>query len=72
MIHNGYQYKPFTCNLRLGEIDMGAFATKTTLAQQLSLNTKRIEADGIFVLDFIRKFPKESIVKIAKTLFVHN
>jgi hypothetical protein len=71
MIHSHFNYQPFKCVPAGGQIDMGAFATRTDLAKQIPLTTK-FDADGQFVEDFKKKFPNEQSIKINKTLFVHN
>lgn len=71
MIHNGYNYKPFTTRVSDGYIDMGAFATRIDLAKQIDLS-KSYSADSKYVKQFIKKFPNEKIIKIGKILFVHN
>lgn len=71
MIHNGYSYKPFNTRINDGYIDMGAFATRRDLAQQIDLN-KSYSADSKYVKELINKFPDEKVIKINKILFVHN
>lgn len=71
MVHSHFDYKCFASVPAHGRIDMGAFATRTDLAKQIKLNTG-FAADGDFVEDFNKKFPKEQKVHIKKTLFVHN
>lgn len=71
MVHSHYKYAYFKCIPANGQIDMGAFTTRRDLAQQIKLGLE-YDADGRFVEDFKRKFPKESILKISKVLFVHN
>lgn len=71
MIHNGYDYIPFICRVVDGYIDMGAFATRRDLAQQLELG-KEYCADGYYTMNFCKNFPNEKIIKIEKILFVHN
>ena len=71
MVHNHYDYSYFKCSPYISYIDMGAFATRKDLAQQLEL-TKGYAADGQFVVDFREKFKDEEIIKIEKVLFVHN
>ena len=71
MVHSHYKYSYFNCMPANGQIDMGAFATRRDLAQQITLG-KEYDADGRFVDDFKRKFPTQSISKIKKVLFVHN
>lgn len=71
MVHNHYQYSYFQCSLVLGRIDMGAFATRRDIAQQIKLGTS-YAADGHFISEFNERFPDEKRVKIEKVLFVHN
>ncbi len=71
MVHSHYKYAYFKCVPAGGQIDMGAFATRRDLAQQIQLGTD-FAADGWFVEQFKQKFPIENISKINKVLFVHN
>ena len=71
MVHSHYNYAYFKCVPAGGQIDMGAFATRRDLAQQIYLGTD-FAADGWFVEQFKQKFPTENIAKINKVLFVHN
>jgi GT2 family glycosyltransferase len=72
MIHNYYDYSVFTCSLGSWGIDMGAFATRNDIAKSIHLCTNKIDADGSFIEDFKKMFPKEKTIKINKILFVHN
>lgn len=71
MVHSHYDYQYFKCVPAFNQIDMGAFATRTDLAHQIKLSTS-YAADGEFVEEFKKRFPNEKILKINKTLFVHN
>jgi GT2 family glycosyltransferase len=71
MVHNHYDYSYFKCEPWMNQIDMGAFATRRELAQQIKLDTA-YAADGIFVQDFKALFPDAKMEKINKVLFVHN
>jgi len=71
MIHSHYGYTLFKCYPHTHQIDMGAFATRRDLAQQIKLGTG-FAADGEYVEEFNRTFPKEEKTKINKVLFVHN
>lgn len=71
MVHSHYQYQFFKCQLGNNQIDMGAFATRNDLAKQIQLG-KEFDADGIFVVNYLKKFPKENNHKIHKVLFIHN
>ena len=71
MVHSHYNYQLFKCKLIINEIDMGAFATRNDLAKQIKLGTS-FAADGEYVRDFVKMFPKTIKRKIDKVLFVHN
>lgn len=71
MVHSHYDYTYFECIPAVNRIDMGAFATRRDLAQQIELG-KEYAADGLYVEKFKQQFPRERIVKIPKVLFVHN
>ena len=71
MLHNVYDYNPFNCTIVDGRIDMGAFATRIDLAQNLELG-KEYAADAYFVMNFYKKYTTEKIIKIEKILFIHN
>jgi hypothetical protein len=71
MVHSHYDYSYFKCSPGFNQIDMGAFATRNDLAQQIVLNTS-YAADGEYVEEFKIKFPQENIIKIPKVLYVHN
>lgn len=71
MVHSHYDYHYFQCTPAYNQIDMGAFATRTDLAQQLPLGTE-YAADGLYVENFKHMFPNEKITKIPKVLYVHN
>lgn len=74
MIHNwtDYQYFHIQSKPRLGSIDIGNFMTKRINSQQMRINTKIEQADGLFVEEYMRKFPGGEIVHISKPLYVHN
>lgn len=71
MIHSHYDYSYFKCSPSYNQIDMGAFATRKDLAQQINLG-EEYAADGLYVENFKNKFASEKIIKIEKVLFVHN
>jgi hypothetical protein len=71
MIHSHYEYSFFKCSLGMNQIDMGAFATRTDIAKSIELS-KTYAADGFFIEDFKKAYPKATAVKIDKVLFVHN
>jgi hypothetical protein len=71
MIHNQYNYEHFKCELMFNYIDIGSFAVRRDLAQQIELG-KISPSDGVYIQDFCKKFPDEKKEKINKILFVHN
>jgi glycosyltransferase involved in cell wall biosynthesis len=71
MVHSHYEYHYFKTALWMNQIDIGAFAVKRELGQQIPLTTA-YAADGIFIHAFKDKFPDAKTVKINKVLFVHN
>lgn len=71
MVHSHYEYHYFSCHPHINQIDMGAFAFRATLGQQIVLG-KTYAADGIFVNEFKYNFPNAKYVKIDKVLFTHN
>jgi glycosyltransferase involved in cell wall biosynthesis len=74
MVHNwtDFQYFAIDCKPRLGSIDIGNFMIKRENGKQMSLNVKNEQADGVFVEEYIRKFPEGEVIKINKLLYVHN
>ena len=73
MITNNWNnYTWFDCRTLDGFIDMGAFVTRNDLAKQIDLAPHCFSADHAFVMEFNRRFPNETILKIPKILFVHN
>jgi glycosyltransferase involved in cell wall biosynthesis len=71
MVHSHYNYDYFKTSPAFNQIDIGAFATRKDLAEQIQLTTD-YAADGIFVENFKKTFPDKQITKINKVLYVHN
>lgn len=81
MVHNYWDYSSRPSLLCAGSIDMGAFATRRDLAQQIKLPTSYC-ADAEFIIkvqDLIKLAKKEvnydesrDLVHINKILFIHN
>lgn len=74
MIHNwtNFQYYYINCEPALYKIDIGNFMVKRKLGQELKLNTKNEQADGVYVEEYLKKFPDGKIIKVKKPLYVHN
>lgn len=71
MIHSHFKYEYFECRLNMGQIDMGAFATRKDIAHAIPLGT-HYAADGFFIEEYKNKYDHERSIKINKVLFVHN
>jgi glycosyltransferase involved in cell wall biosynthesis len=74
MVHNwtNYQYFPIDCQPIWGKIDIGNFMVRREYAQQMRLDVTIEQADGVFVEEYLKKFPLKQIIKINKFLYVHN
>jgi hypothetical protein len=46
--------------------------SKTDLAKNIKLDTTYEQSDGLFVEEYLRKYPHGTIKKINKPLYVHN
>ena len=71
MVHSHFGYLYLKCEFRTNAVDMGAFATRNDISKQITLKTN-YAADGDYVEEFKKRFPKDKVVKINKVLFVHN
>lgn len=67
-------YRYFDTKPQINYIDIGNFATRNTMAKQISFNKGSYGADGEFVEKYIKEFCKQSnnIKKINQALYVHN
>lgn len=74
MVHNYVedQYLPISGEIEYGKIDIGNFMTRRINAQKLQLDPTLNEADYKFVTEYIERFNQGKVVKIDKTLYVHN
>jgi glycosyltransferase involved in cell wall biosynthesis len=74
MVHNwtNHQYFPIDCAPKWGKIDIGNFMVKREYAQQMRLDPTNMQADGIFVEEYIKRFPLKDVIKVNKFLYVHN
>jgi len=74
MVHNwsNDNYLPINCEIQYGKIDIGNFMTRTINAKTLRLNTQINQADYYFVDEYLKTFTEGQIIKINKTLYVHN
>jgi hypothetical protein len=74
MVHNwtDHQYYTIECEPSWGRIDIGNFMVRTENGKQMSLNPNNAQADGVFVEEYLRKFTEGEVIKINKTLYVHN
>ena len=74
MVHNWVKqrYKCISSKPQYGLIDIGNFMTRTKFSKELKLNITKMEADAIFVADYLKKYPLGEVIHIEKTLYVHN
>jgi glycosyltransferase involved in cell wall biosynthesis len=74
MVHNWTQQQYLVINSRpiAGGIDIGNFMTRTQLSNKLKINITKGDADGLFVEEYLLKYPHGTIKKINKVLYVHN
>ncbi len=74
LIHNwtNNQYIILNSIPRLGLIDIGNFMSRTDLAKKIKLDITNAQSDGLFVEEYLRKYPQGIIKKIIKPLYVHN
>lgn len=74
MVHNwtNFQYHTIDCEPKWGKIDIGNFMIRRSIAKNMKLDEKIEQADGVYVEEFQIKNPYSKIVKINKTLYVHN
>jgi glycosyltransferase involved in cell wall biosynthesis len=74
MIHNwtSHQYYYIKSQPKWGAIDIGNFMTRRKYSQQMRLDTKNEQSDGLFVEEYLKKFPEGKVRYVAKPLYVHN
>ena len=74
MIHNWthQQYLIINSVPRVGSIDIGNFMSKTDLAKNIKLNPTNAQSDGLFVEEYLRRYPHGTMKKINQPLYVHN
>ena len=74
MVHNwvNKDYVAIKSQPILGQIDIGNFMVRKRLAKDMELDVTEINADGLFVEDYLAQysFGKRKIIK--KYLYVHN
>jgi glycosyltransferase involved in cell wall biosynthesis len=73
LVHNwiNNEYIGLLSRPQVNGIDIGNFMTKTKFAKQMRLDVTKVNADGIFVEEYLEKF-KGNIIHIQKILYVHN
>jgi glycosyltransferase involved in cell wall biosynthesis len=74
MVHNwvNNDYIPVDSEPKTYRIDIGNFMVKTELGKTIQLRKERNEADGIYVEEFLKKYPELKPKKVTKILYVHN
>ena len=74
MVHNWTQQQYLVINSKpiAGGIDIGNFMTRTQLSNKLKIDITKGDADGLFVEEYLLKYPYGTIKKINKVLYIHN
>jgi len=74
MVHNWVknEYIPLDSEPKVYKIDIGNFMVNTKYGKEVQLQKDKNEADGLYVEDFLKKFPGLKPKKINKILYVHN
>jgi hypothetical protein len=70
MIHSHQLWKPLTCEIRRGRIDVGGFLVHRRIAEQVKFDNYTFAGDW----DYISRLHNKAklSVKVPATLFVHN
>jgi glycosyltransferase involved in cell wall biosynthesis len=60
--------------VEVNKIDIGNYATRTVHAKNMRLDTKKLNADGYFAVEYVQKYCNLPYVvkKIDKALYIHN
>jgi hypothetical protein len=69
---NPFGYQVLEAEPKRRRIDIGCFVFKTNLGKKAGWQDKGFEGDATFFEDLSGQYPKVSIGKINKVLFVHN
>lgn len=75
MLHNHHNYlEYFVSEPEVNRIDIGNFATRSSLAKVVPFNKSLHNGDGFYVVEYIRRYCNlpGSVKKISKALYVHN
>lgn len=65
-------YMPFDTRPERGSLDMGCFITRTALAQQVGFRDKGHDGDATYFEDLVKAAGNARLLKVDRTLFVHN
>lgn len=71
-IHNYWDWGTINTRLSFGNIDCGCFMIKTSIAKEIGWKHKVHEADWKFIYEVMQKYGRGTLMKVSKTLFVHN
>lgn len=74
MVHNWVkkEYIAVECEPKINRIDIGNFMVKKRLARDMELDVTQMNADGLFVEDYLRQYHGGKVQYIKKYLYVHN
>ncbi|MBP6674977.1 MAG: glycosyltransferase family 2 protein [Vitreoscilla sp.] len=65
-------YMPFETRPERGSLDMGCFIARTALAQQVGFRDKGHDGDATYFEDLVKAAGNARLLKVERTLFVHN
>ena len=74
MVHNWVkkEYIAVKCEPGVNRIDIGNFMVKKRLARDMELDVTKINADGLFVEEYLQQYHGGKVQYINKYLYVHN
>ena len=71
-LHNYWDWTMINTRLTFGSIDCGCFMVRTDVAKKIGWRHRVHEADWMFIQNLLRTYGRNSVSKVAKTLFIHN
>jgi hypothetical protein len=63
---------PFDTRPERGSLDMGCFIARTALAKQVGFRDKGHDGDATYFEDLVKAAGNARLLKVERTLFVHN
>jgi len=65
-------YRPFETRPARGSVDIGCFIARTDWAQRVGFRDKSHDGDATYFEDLLACAEKPTVLKVERTLFVHN